>query len=343
MKPVYINACEAYVPEQVETVDEALAKMKYEEQEAERDQYTSVATEQKLWPADMALLAAKATLESADVAASDISFITYSYLHRQGHKNFWQPAAYIQHQLAADNALSTSVVHGCNGMMLATGISLDHLAANEEATALVISGDRFANSAFCRWQSDYGLVYGDAAVATILSNKPGLFKVLHFQQKSAAELEAMHRMTQPSPESDETITSAHNVKEAKKSYMSQHGKARFFEVMQKTLDELRDGLISHTVLKHQLADWLILPHLGKGILSPLYEPTFNDLAISDTWEFGRTVGHTGAADQYVSLSYLLKHEQLRQGELILLVGAGAGFSCSVMLLEVCEDILPAAS
>jgi 3-oxoacyl-[acyl-carrier-protein] synthase-3/clorobiocin biosynthesis protein CloN2 len=53
-----------------------------------------------------------------------------------------------------------------------------------------------------------------------------------------------------------------------------------------------------------------------------------------TWEFGRTVGQLGAADQIVSLDWLLHTGALRAGDHVLLVGVGQGITLSAAVIEI---------
>jgi 3-oxoacyl-[acyl-carrier-protein] synthase-3 len=334
---IYINACESYLPETRFTVDQAVAENKYDQKDAEADGYTAASVEENLWPSDMAMQAADKVLKKSGVSATDLSLITYSAIHRHGHKHLWQPAAYIQDQLGAQQAMAFSLNHGCNALMLSAGMAMEHCQLSDTRHSLLVSSDRFEQSAFDRWQSDYGLIYGDAAVAVMLSQTPGRFRVEYFSQKSAAGLESMHRMESPVGENAEQMQSLHNVRESKKQYLTNNGKEQFESTLINTLTELREKLLTNTELGQHMADWVVLPNVGKRVLQSVYEPVFADLAIGDLWQAGKDIGHAGASDQFLGLSVLEQSGDLKPGHLVLLVGAGAGFSCSVMLLKVMDD------
>ena len=334
MEQLYINGVSAHLPKQMVTVDAAIGNQWYDQDEARADDYEGARVEPELWPGEMAAKAASSVLADSLFNADDLSFLTFSNIHRHGHKHLWQPAAFLQNELQADKATAMSVQHGCNGLMLATGLAMDHCRVHPKGKALLCSSDRFEHSYFDRWQSDYGLIYGDAAVAVTISKEPGPFEIIHFAQQSAANLESMHRVELPLAESESSAPHQHDIREAKKAFLTEFGKEAFQQTMSDTLTQLRSGLLQDTELKDHMADWLILPNVGKRGLKSVYEPAFADLALDDLWHFGRSVGHTGASDQFLGLHWLQQSGELKSGHLILLVGAGAGFSCSVLLLRV---------
>lgn len=123
----------------------------------------------------------------------------------------------------------------------------------------------------------------------------------------------------------------------KKQYLVNNGKEQFEDTLTNTLSSLRHKLLGETELGQHMADWVILPNVGKRVLQSVYEPVFSDLAIGDLWQAGKEIGHAGASDQFLGLALLEASGDLKPGHLILLVGAGAGFSCSVLLLKVMEN------
>lgn len=335
MQDIFLNACHHYLPSQSLTVADAVSQGLYAQEDALRDDYQSVSIETELWPFDMATNVAQQVLTDANITPTAVSFLSYSYIHRQGHKPLWQPAAYLQRHSGAKNALAISLNHGCNSMMLAAKLAIDHLSANAQGTALVVSADRFSESGFDRFKSDYGVIYGDAAVAAVFSCRQGPFKVLDFQHSSVPELEEMHRSAVPTAEGELTIAAMHDTKETKKAFLTQHGKARFIDLMHKALSNLSEQLQTQRLSASAQADYVILPNVGLSIQSSLYRLIFTPLAKTTLWDFGRTIGHAGASDQFLGLAHLWQSGRLRPGQKILLVGAGAGFSCSTLLLEVC--------
>jgi 3-oxoacyl-[acyl-carrier-protein] synthase III len=53
-----------------------------------------------------------------------------------------------------------------------------------------------------------------------------------------------------------------------------------------------------------------------------------------TWEYGRRTGHVGAGDWVLGLEHLLTGNELRAGDLVLLFGGGAGYTCTAAVVEI---------
>ena len=56
-----------------------------------------------------------------------------------------------------------------------------------------------------------------------------------------------------------------------------------------------------------------------------------------TWSWSRSVGHLGAGDQFAGLDHLVATGALAAGQRVLLLGVGAGFSWSAVVLEVLAE------
>ncbi|WP_462170778.1 hypothetical protein [Pseudoalteromonas xiamenensis] len=83
MTDIYIQACHSYLPNKRILVKDAVANELYDEDEARRDEYESIAVEEELWPIEMALKSVQDTLNQGASSRDDIDFLTYSFIHRQ--------------------------------------------------------------------------------------------------------------------------------------------------------------------------------------------------------------------------------------------------------------------
>ena len=55
---------------------------------------------------------------------------------------------------------------------------------------------------------------------------------------------------------------------------------------------------------------------------------------ASTWDYGRTIGHLGAADHTISLGHLLETGQVGPGDHVLMVGTAPGITYSCAVLEI---------
>ncbi|CAB3756362.1 ketoacyl-ACP synthase III family protein [Paraburkholderia solisilvae] len=333
----WLKACAAYAPSTRVTIDEAIRQGWYGDAEHAKDQYLSVAVEREWWPAEMALATARTALQTAGADGGSVDQLAYASIHRHGNARLWQPAAYLQSALGAPQALAFSLSHGCNGMFVAARLALATLRGDPGRHTLVVGADRFGTSSFDRWRGDYGVLYGDAAAAAVFGSTPGFARVLHLSIAGVPELEGMHRHIAAHVEYADDSTHAQlefGVRASKKAFMERYGRERFFEAIGAALSRLRDDVLERFALHAQPADWLITPHLGETISAPLYVGMFSEFARQSFAEYGQRIGHTGTADQFVSLAALARSGRLENGQRVLLIGSGAGFSCGLMLLDI---------
>lgn len=335
---VWLRACRSYVPEKRVSADDAVAAGWYQQEDHDKDGYLSIAVEDDKWPAEMARLAGQDALRQAGIGGDQVGFLSYASLHRHGHARFWQPAAYLQGALGAPGALAFSLQHGCNGLFVAARLALDYLQRADGRDALLIGADRFGTSSMDRWSGDYGVVYGDAAVALLLSARRGFARLLHLEVESVPALEGMHRHGAEHVETASAPQNEYGIRASKRAFMARHGRAFFFDEIRLALLRLRAGLLERYDLAVNPADWLITPYVGRSIVDSLYGAVFADLARGHCGEFGRQVGHTGTSDQFLGLADLVQSGRLAPGQRVLLIGAGAGFSCSAMLVEAAADL-----
>ncbi|KKC98479.1 ketoacyl-ACP synthase III family protein [Photobacterium halotolerans] len=329
---MYLSGLDITLPARRMTTQQAIEAREYDVPNAERDGYFSAAIEDELYPADMGLLAAQKALAESGHAPEQVATLSYASIHRHGHARLWSPAAYLQHQLKVDHALPVSIQHGCNGGFLALKLMAPHIQADR--VGLLVTADRFSESGFNRWLGDYGLIYGDAAVAATVSAQSGFAKILHFDICSLPALERLHRLPLPSPETTDSYLSEYDIRQTKKSFLEAFSREGFVQPIQQALTRLRHSLLNQYNLSERPARWLIPPFVGNSIREETYEAYFGDLATHNAWQFGREIGHTGASDGLLGLHLLRQSGQLQSKDRVLVISAGAGFSCSVVLLEM---------
>jgi 3-oxoacyl-[acyl-carrier-protein] synthase III len=79
---------------------------------------------------------------------------------------------------------------------------------------------------------------------------------------------------------------------------------------------------------------VIHPNVSPAVMETSVLRPLKLTADQSAWDFGRTVGHLGAADYLVSLDHLLRAGQLSAGDRVLLIGGTAGFSVSSAVLTI---------
>ncbi len=330
---IYFNTVGAYFPEKTMDVEEAVALGKYEKEEHEKTQYKNILVEGKKFPAEMALIAAEEAM--AYLNPLHVVNIFYTSIHRHGHKNLWSPASFLQRKLLAENAIPLCLNQGCNAQMLAIDMSIKVLQAHKkESIILLVASDQFNQSEFNRWKSDYGILYGDAATAITLSNKSGFAKIKKSISVSSPELEELHRFDQETISVSDSQYHHYDIRECKKRFMTNYGPHLLPELTKNAMIEVFDNMFNEDINQSNIK-YFIFPNLGEKILNDSYYPIFQEAKERSLWDFGRNVGHLGTSDCIAGLYHLKKNHLISNGDLIFMLGAGAGFSWTALLIEIC--------
>lgn len=316
------------------SVSDAVRAGRYEKDRAEADGYVSVIREPERASYEMGLAAAKDALAEAGLRGIDLAGLAYTSIHRHGQPRLWAPASWIQRHLdIGGHVPALSVNQGCNGLLQAM-IALGPLCdPRPDGQLLLVGADRFEASGFDRWQSDYGLLYGDAAAGVVLSRQSGFARVLHLALDGAPDLEELHRDAAPSDETPDSWRREYDVRRSKKAFLAAHGHEGFAEPLNRALDRLKTGLLSSPYWAGP-ADWLFTPFVGASVRDATYEAIFGALGHRSGWEIGKTHGHLGTTDGWVGLAEIRAKGLLHSGDRVLIVSAGVGFSCGVILLEI---------
>jgi 3-oxoacyl-[acyl-carrier-protein] synthase-3 len=333
MSPIYLHAVAVCLPRGRDRAADAVRENRYEAKYAEATDYESVAVcRGGRCPADLAVAAAHAALGRAGVDPRDLDLVSYSHIHDQGHPDLWAPAAYLQRRLDAGRARAFSVNHGCNAQLLACELLMDVVSAGRANEALVSGADMFGLGTFDRWRSDF-VAYGDAGSAMLLGSRPRGTRIASLVSQAECGIEGLHRFAAAQPN---TGAGTHPYRELKRAYLEQHGGDILVETTRRAVSSLWAITARRTGWDAGRITHVVFPNLGRKVLESSYFPVFRGAHEKSSWYFGRTVGHLGTADCAAGLTELAISGRLRSGDRALLIGAGAGFSFSMMALDIQE-------
>lgn len=326
--PLHLTGLSTLIGCEVLPVSEAIRDKRYTREQAQKDSYSALRRTHIPVP-DMASAVAQRTLAQTKLSGAELGSVAFSSIHETGHQGLWQPAAYLQQQLSAQGALAFGTTFGCNGLAIGA-MQAALMRDGLDGPAMLVAADRFQNSGFDRWGSDQGLAYGDAAAALLLSSKPGVAEIRYLAIDYIPELEMMHRSSTPEyPQS----SSKWDITRTKKQYIDLHGGKAFFDRLNQALDRLEANVKMFLSAQNISLKAVVTPFVGRSIRATTYDARFNPLAPINTSDFGASIGHTGTSDQFIGLSYLIDSDILKPKQHALLIGAGAGFSLSAMIVR----------
>lgn len=334
MTGLYIAGLSTELGQDRLTVQLAIEKGIYPRETAEADGYFSVAREGTRAPFEMAFNTARAALSEAGGTAAKLSGLVYGSIHRHGQPRLWSPASWLQRQLGVPGSVPVlAIQQGCNGLLQAIALLGEACRVQPLRPALFVGADRFEASGFDRWQSDYGLLYGDAAAAVVISGQTGFARILHLAIDGAPELEELHRDPTFAPEGPDSWRSEYDVRRSKKAFLATHGQDGFTGPLNAALFRLKTGLLAHPAWDGPV-EWVLTPFVGSKIRDATYDAAFAELGRRSGWEIGKHLGHLGTTDGWVGLEEIRRSGAVARGDRILIVSAGVGFSCGLVLIEM---------
>ncbi|MDA0910840.1 MAG: hypothetical protein O2809_04690 [Proteobacteria bacterium] len=237
-------------------------------------------------------------------------------------------SVYVAHKLAlGGKAIVKSVKQGCNAMMLSLQEAYDGDSKNH---ALLVCADRFNTTSFSRWSSDYNIVYGDAACAIEIGDGAGQFSIEYMDTLSIWDMEELHSNLSFQPLDQ---CNQFDVKVCKKKYLLKCGKEALTRNIRSSITLLYHQMVRKMSISITDINYFILPNLGAEFMNNSYFQSLEIPVEKSSYTWGRGVGHLGGGDAFIALDVANKSGKFKEGDRVLLMGAGAGFSWTLLLLR----------
>ncbi|KUN85229.1 3-oxoacyl-ACP synthase [Streptomyces griseoruber] len=329
--------CAAWLPPRTPVAD-AVAAGRCDEALATTTGMVSVAVAQDEPAPEMAARAARTALGRS--GSAEVSLILHASFFYQGH-DLWAPASYVQRTAVGNQCPAIEVGQVSNGGMAALGLALDHLRAGPAAgevdrRVLVTTGDAFRPPGFDRWRSDSGTFYGDGGTALVLSSGEGFARIRGLATVSVPELEGMHRGDDPFGSAPFSHRPVVDLDACKKDFLATRRVTQVIAASGAAQDAAVERALAQAGVALADVDRFVLPHLGRKRLRAGYLARFGIAEDRTTWEWSRGIGHLGAGDQIAGFDHLVGSGSLGAGDLVVLMGVGAGFTYSCAVVEMLE-------
>jgi 3-oxoacyl-[acyl-carrier-protein] synthase-3 len=333
---IYLAATASWLPPAV-SVEDALASGAYDPADAERQDSLSVTV---AGPgenvADMWFRAARLALSRSGMGVDSIDLLLCAGTFGAGVDG-WNAAAYVQRELGMAGGLAVEVRGSSNGGMAAIELAASFLKRPGASAAIITAGDLFPMPYFDRWRAERFL-FGDGCAAAVLSTHGGFARLVATASTSDPSLEGMHRGDTPigpfAPDKKYPIDLRERAKLFQDGGMC---KEEIFERLSSGPRLVVRELLAQTGLTLDEIEHVIVPHFGRSIttLQCLYPLGLRDIDRT-TWDFARRTGHLGPGDQFAAINHLRENGDLKNGQYVLMLGIGAGFSWSSALLEIVD-------
>ncbi|RJQ80815.1 ketoacyl-ACP synthase III family protein [Amycolatopsis panacis] len=333
---MYLSGIGSVIPP-VFPVDRAVAEGLYPALEAEVHEFLGVALAGERPAPDMALEAARTALERADTGPDSFSLLLYTGTWHQGPDG-WPPQAYLQRHLLGGRVPAMSVRQGCNGLFDALELAACYLRAEPaRESALLVAADNYGTPMIDRWRIAPGVIAGDAAVALTITKNTGFARLLSVTSTAAPAAEELHRSGEPMFPPTITDGRPQDFTARLDHYRANPpAEADVLARIPGLLLELVETAVAEAgITIADLAKVAFETRSREIIEQRVMVPLGLDVSKS-TWEFGRRIGHCGAADQFLALEHLLVSGELVSGDHVLLLGQAPGVVLSAGVVQVLE-------
>ncbi|MFI9811909.1 ketoacyl-ACP synthase III family protein [Saccharothrix variisporea] len=314
------------------SVDEAVADGRCEPAAAQRTRTkrVAIAGPEDSQP-DMAVRAGKQALLRSGHRPEDVDLLLHAVANYNGLDG-WNAASYVQHRVLGRAGVSYQVGQLSNGGVASIQLAAAYLG--EGRAAVITAADKFTEPAWNRWRSSAGLLFADGASAAVLSRKGGFARVLSAVTVSDPELEGLQRGNQPfydyaDPAQYPVELEARTLEFSDVLPLDESGPRRARGMVRAAKQALEEADTAFEDIRRFVA-----PNFGYELMRLSCLVPLGIELERTTWEWGSTVGHTGAADQFAALSHLVETRAVEPGDRVMVVGVGGGFNWTAVVVEV---------
>lgn len=291
-------------------------------------------------PPRMAARAGAAALARSGVDPDEVDLLLHASLWFQG-VDFWGAAAYVHDQVLHGNrhAPALDVQQMSNGGLGALELAASYLQADPgRRSAVVTTGDRFHLPAFDRWRSDLpGIVYGDGAVGVVLSRSGGFARLLAIRTVVDTGLEGVYRGDGEFGLVPGDAVRPVDNRRRRQEFADRTGPDDVVGRAPRGVVEAVEATVADAGVAVADISRFVFPSVGREVLCKGYLEHLGVPVERTTFDLARQTAHVGAGDQLIGLVRLVEERALAPGDLVMLVGIGAGFSWTGAVVEMLEQ------
>lgn len=271
---------------------------------------------------DLAAEAAKAALADAGISADEVDLLIVATLSPDMF--FPSTACFVQEKIGANNAYCYDLGAACSGSLYAMETAKNQIACGAVKTALVIGAEKM--STFLDWEDrNTCVLFGDGAGAVVLQAtgaERGIMSGTFGSDGSLAKL-----LWTPGGGSRNPMS--HEMLDRKEQYLKMGGREVYKhavkQMTQSVLDVLDQNRLTSDDIKcfvaHQ-ANARIIEAIGKRL--DVMDRMFMNV---------EKYANTSAAALLIAVDEVVKSGAVKQGDLMLLVAFGGGFTWGANIVE----------
>jgi len=277
---------------------------------------------------DMGLAAAKAALADAKINPEDIDFILVATLT----PDYQCPntACLIQQALGAKRACAVDLQAACTGYLYALAMAKSFVETGMYHNVLIIAAEKLSSVTNYQDRSTC-ILFGDGAAACVVSSKGNGLAISGINL--GADGEQAHLLIMPAGgcRQPATLESVQN----KQHYIQMAGNEVFKHAVRRMEMACKDCLEAAGFLERDIS-WLV-PHQANLRIIDAIAKRFEHLPPERVYKTVHKYGNTSASSIGIALDELLKQQQVKKGERVLLTAFGGGFTWGAAILTAGES------
>lgn len=296
---------------------------------------TSAAVAGDLPAPEMALRAARDAVEQCP---ADLGLLLYADTWHQGPEA-WFPHYYLQRHLVGD-VLAAEVRQGCNGLFCSLELAAAYLRATPSTSAAMLAAaDNYGTPHIDRWRSG-PFILGDGACAMVLTKDTGFAQVLSVGSAAIPELEEQHRCGEPLFPPGATTGAMVDFTARDEAFVrlsAERSDLRLaWIVAHKKMMQLVSRVLAEAGITAADLTRAAFTNLAPESIEHRWMEVLRMPMDRSTWDYGKTVGHTGAGDPFIALHHLLATGELKAGDHVIMGGVGSGLTVSCAVVKILE-------
>lgn len=338
---LWLSGLGTFVPPSV-SVRSALEQGLCTEEEAASHEMTGAAVAGPVPAPEMALRAAREAFAQSGATPADTRLLLYADTWHQGPDG-WFPQYHLQHHLGTGDALAMEVRQGCVALFNALELAAPHVSGgDEDECALLVASDNYGTPGVDRWRTG-DFVLGDGACALVLRRDRGFARILSVGSMVVPELEEMSRSGEAEFPPGATTGTFFDLKGRVQEFGRVGEQRSDTKLAWLVLQKKMLMLINRTLAEAGIT----MADVTRASLTSLAPHSFEHrwldllgLTVDETtWDYGRGIGHIGAADPFLGLRHLIDGGEVKPGDHVLLGGVGSGVTAACAVVQI-TDTMP---
>lgn len=277
---------------------------------------------------DLVTAAASSAVSQAGLPASDIGAVLFANVFPYTRPRLYNMATGIAEAVGAPVAFATELSGGCVASINALVLAALRMVHSQERAALVVAGDVWRQPHIDRFNTEVGYIFADGAAAVVLSREAGFARLISAATLTDPNLSGIHAEV-PSDRTPVDITAR-----ARAFLTTRMGTDQVLPRLRGGLRATLDAVLAPAGVGLADVDHVLVPAIGEPFLYRNYLDPLGIPISRTTWDHSAVTGHTGGADQFSALAYLVDQGRCKSGDTILMISEGLGFQWSVAVLRV---------